>query len=90
MRFEWDPEKAASNSAKHGVEFADACGAFYDPVALTIIDDAAGEERYVTIGQDNLGRVVVVVFCWRGIRRIRIISARRASRTERRRYEEGI
>ncbi len=88
MDFEWDSRKAASNRSKHGVDFADMTGVFYDPLALTLADEDEGEERYVTIGIDNLARIMVVVYTWRE-KRIRIISARNASRAERRLYEEG-
>ena len=58
---EWDPPKAASNIAKHGVSFADAVGVLEDPYGLTVQDDYANEERFATIGCDCLGRVLVVV-----------------------------
>ncbi len=61
MEFEWDPEKAASNLAKHGIDFADAVGTFFDPLALTVPDDYSAEERFVTTGLDTLNRLVVVV-----------------------------
>lgn len=86
--FEWDDGKAASNSARHGVEFADACAAFFDPRALTRPDDHPHEERHVTFGMDALGRLVGVVYTWRGDA-IRIISARKATRTETRLYAAG-
>ena len=86
MEFEWDPRKAELNRTKHGVAFADAVGAFEDELALTIADDHASEERFISLGCDFLGRVLVVVFCWRG-ETIRIISARKATRSERRQYE---
>ncbi len=81
----WDPEKAAANLRKHGVDFADAATALADEVALTIPDDAESEERFVTLGMDALGRVLVVVYTWRG-EDVRLISARRATARERRRY----
>jgi uncharacterized protein len=84
---EWDPKKAAANLRNHRVDFADAALALHDEFAITVVDDDLGEERFVTVGSDALGRVVVVVFTWRG-RRIRLISARRATREERSRYEE--
>ena len=87
--FQWDPRKANANVAKHGVDFADAVGVFFDSIAITIPDLHQEEERFVTIGMDFLGRVLVVVFVWRGSQ-IRIISARRASRTERREYEDSL
>jgi uncharacterized DUF497 family protein len=87
MDFEWDPDKAVANLRKHGVDFADAVGVFEDEYALRREDpDAQGEQRFVTIGMDFLGRVVVVVYTYRG-KRIRPISARRATRRERASYE---
>ncbi|MBZ0073036.1 MAG: BrnT family toxin [Gammaproteobacteria bacterium] len=90
MELTWDPAKAAANLAKHGVRFADAETVLYDPDALTVEDtDAEGEHRYASIGTDAMGRILVVVYSYRG-NRIRLISARRASKKERRAYEEGI
>ena len=89
MSFEWDEVKADKNLRDHGVDFADAATVFEDDLALTISDDAPGEERFVTLGLDAPGRHLVVVYTWREDR-IRIISARKASKTERRRYEEGV
>jgi uncharacterized protein len=87
MDFELDPDKAVANLRKHGVDFADAVGVFEDEYALRREDpDAQGEQRFVTIGMDFLGRVVVVVYTYRG-ERIRPISARRATRRERASYE---
>jgi uncharacterized DUF497 family protein len=85
--FEWDPAKAAANRRKHGVSFADAVGVFEDDRALTLEDQHPEEERWVTIGRDPLGRVLVVSYCWRE-NRIRLISARKAARREVRSYEE--
>jgi hypothetical protein len=59
---------------------------FYDELAVTIRDDAIEEERFITLGMDALARVLVVVYTWRGDR-IRMISARKATRRERHRYE---
>jgi len=87
MDFEWDPRKAAANLRKHGVDFADAATVLHDEFAVTVLDDDSGEERFVTIGTDAVGRVLVVVFTWRG-RRVRLISARPATVGERRRYRE--
>ncbi len=84
--YEWDPRKARSNRVKHGVAFADAVGALEDPRALTEPDDNEGEARFVTLGLDHLARVVVVVYTWRGAN-IRVISARKATPSERARYE---
>ncbi len=85
--YEWDPKKAQSNLDKHGVSFADAVAVLEDELALTIPDDDPGEERFVTVGMDALGQVLVVVYTWRQDS-VRIISARKATRSERRQYEE--
>jgi uncharacterized DUF497 family protein len=84
---EWDLKKAAANLRQHGIDFADAATALHDDLAITVLDDETGEERFVTVAADALGRVVVVVFTWRGSQ-IRLFSARRATRAERLRYEE--
>jgi uncharacterized protein len=89
MPVEWDPKKAASNLVKHGVRFADAVTVLEDESAISVRDASADEERWVTIGRDALGRVLVVVYAWRGDR-VRIISARPATPAERRQYEEGL
>ncbi len=87
MEYEWDPAKAKANLRRHGIAFADAVLALEDPRALTMADpDASGEQRFVSLGSDPNGRVVVTVFTPRG-RRTRIISSRKASRNERRTYE---
>ena len=87
MDYEWDPEKAASNLAKHGVDFADAVGVLEDEWALTIREEhVEGEQRFVTMGTGFLERVLVVVYAYRR-ERIRLISARVATRDERRAYE---
>ena len=87
MRYEWDVEKNRSNVRKHGVNFADAVLALEDDDALTIRDDDSDEEdRFVTIGVDAVGRLLLVVYAWRG-EDIRIISARKTTRRERAAYE---
>ncbi len=87
VRIVWDPEKAQKNFRKHGVRFSDAEAVLLDPNALTEDDDVVeGGRRFVSIGTDTVGRVVVVVYCYRGDD-IRLISARRATRQERRQYE---
>jgi len=65
---EWDPRKATANLKKHGVDFADAATVLHDEQAITVRDDEEDEERYVTIGTDALGNVLVVVYTWRGER----------------------
>ena len=88
MAVEWDRAKASTNLRKHGVRFADAVTALEDENAISIKDDGEDEERWITIGMDSVARILVVVYTWRG-GQIRLISARRATRTERRQYEEG-
>ena len=87
MDYEWDETKAQKNRRDHSIDFADAVTVFEDDLALTALDDASGEERFVTLGMDAMGRLLVVVYTWRG-GRIRIISARKATKSERRHYED--
>jgi hypothetical protein len=89
LRFTWDPQKAARNVRKHKVGFPEAATAFADPLSLTIPDPdhSVGEERFVLIGQSERRRLVVVAHIERGDL-IRIISARPATRRERKTYEE--
>ena len=87
MEFDWDPRKAIANRRKHGVDFADAGTVLHDEHAITISDNSSDEEdRFVTLGMDALGRVLVVVYTWREDLP-RLISARRATRREQRQYE---
>ena len=90
LTFEWDHPKARSNLRKHGVSFEEASTVFADPAALTIDDPLHSDEedRSVTLGQSTRRRLLVVVFTERGDK-IRIISARVATRRERTDYEEG-
>lgn len=84
---EWDAHKAAQNLVKHCVDFVDAVSALEDELAMTVSDpDSEGERRYVSIGSDAIGRVLVTVFTERDAL-VRIISSRLATRGERRRYE---
>ncbi len=87
MRYQWDRNKALTNLNKHGVDFADAVSVFSDELAITIFDDRFEEERFITIGMDVLIRILVVVYTLRDDE-IRLISARKATRNERRQYEE--
>jgi len=91
LTFEWDLRKARSNLAKHGVGFEEASTIFGDPLSLTILDPehSLSEERYITMGRAFTGKLLVVVHTERGDN-IRIISARSASRRERKFYEEII
>jgi uncharacterized DUF497 family protein len=88
MEFEWDERKSATNLRKHGIAFSDATTVLSsDDRAITLFEETAGdEERYVTIGTDALGRMLVVVYTVRG-QFVRIISARRANKRERKEYE---
>jgi uncharacterized protein len=86
MPFEFDPAKARSNLRKHGVSFSHAEQALRDPMAVTVEDpDSTAEQRFVTLGMDALGRVLVVIHTQRG-ERTRVISARKASRGEAHQY----
>ena len=90
LSFEWDERKAKPNLAKHGVSFEEASTVFGDPLSLTIPDPAhsQGEDRSIVLGQSHERELLVVVHTERGDS-IRIISARRASRRERKSYEES-
>jgi len=88
--FEWDPVKAEANVRKHGVTFDEASTVFGDPLNLLISDPdhSLDEERYLLLGMSNRRRLLIVAFAERPPR-TRLISARRATREERRQYEEG-
>jgi len=90
MKCEWDPAKAAANLRKHGVSFEEAATALADDFAVTGADPdrSTGESRFVTFGASSAGRLLVVAHTERGDR-LRIISARPATKRERRIYEEG-
>jgi uncharacterized protein len=90
MRFEWDSEKAASNLEKHGLSFEEAATAFGDPLSLTRFDPdhSAEEDRFVLMGTTFSGLLVVVAHTDRD-KTIRIISARLATRRERKSYASG-
>ena len=86
----WDPKKAESNFRKHRIRFSDAETILFDPLALTLdYQDGDGEQRFVTIGSDAIGRIILTVYTYRGDT-IRLISARKATATERKQYEKGI
>jgi len=89
IEFEWDHAKAESNLKKHGVSFEEARSVFYDDLAVQFFDESLGEEtRFILLGRSNLSRVLVVVHCERGENDeiLRIISARKATKTERNFY----
>jgi uncharacterized protein len=89
LRFEWDPRKADSNLKKHGITFQEATTVFADALSITIADPdhSEGEARFLDLGLSHRHRLVVVSYTERG-KVIRIISARRASRSERKTYED--
>jgi len=89
LRFEWDQAKNRSNKRKHGVSFEEAQTVFYDDLAILIEDEEADEEeRFVLLGMSTTLRVLVVCHCFReNDDVIRIISARKADRQERRDYD---
>jgi uncharacterized protein len=89
LEFDWDPKKAASNLRKHRISFREAAMVFRDGFAFTYDDPkhSHGEQRYVTMGLSDQGRVIVVAHTTRG-ERVRIISARKATPRERKAYEE--
>jgi uncharacterized DUF497 family protein len=91
LRFTWDARKAAANLRKHGVSFEEAATAFGDPLSITVPDPdhSAEEERYVLLGMSENQRHLVVVHLERARDEYRLISARPATRRERRQYEEG-
>ena len=90
MRIEWDPAKAKSNLGKHGISFSDVEPAFYNEFALSMPDPfSPSEERFIVVGRDALSRVLTIAYTYRG-EHIRVISARPATKAERRTYEKGI
>ena len=90
MEFDWDPNKAASNLRRHHVSFGEAATVFSDPLSTTVPDPdhSLDEDRSITVGLSHRGRLLMVAHTERGDR-IRIISARELTRTERAQYEEG-
>jgi uncharacterized DUF497 family protein len=92
--FEWDETKSVSNFKKHKISFEEASTIFADPFLITLVDDfhSDREERFISIGQSEKNRVLLAVHTEREETRetivIRIISCRRATQTERKRYEE--
>lgn len=89
LDFEWDEEKASANLKKHKVSFAEAKTVFADPFAITIDDpkNSIDERRFIDTGASADGRILVVSYTERE-RKIRLISCRKATKTERKIYEE--
>ena len=90
MRFSWTSGKAARNRLKHGVDFADAVIALEDENALTVEDHGHDEQRFKSLGLGPRLKILFVVHAQRGEDCIRIISARKADRSETRQYYQGI
>lgn len=90
FEFEWDPDKAVRNLQKHGVSFEEASTVFDDDLFISFLDEEhwSTEERYITVGVSNQNRLLMVAHTERGVR-MRIISARSATRSEERYYEES-
>jgi uncharacterized DUF497 family protein len=90
LGFEWDPNKAAGNLERHRVSFEEAATVFDDPMFITLVDEdhSIDEERYITIGLSNRGRVLLLAHTDRK-GQIRIISAREATRKEKQYYAEA-
>ncbi len=91
--FEWDPEKAKGNLVKHEVAFESAATVFLDPIALSVFDEdhSGDEERWITMGFDRSGALLVVHHTFHNVDEstcsVRVISARKATKTEARQYE---
>lgn len=90
VEFEWDPAKASTNLTKHGVAFDEAATIFGDSLSVTMRDPdhSIDEDRYVVVGMSNRQRALLVAYSERGTR-VRIISARQLTRSERRAYENS-
>lgn len=89
VRITFDPAKNRVNVRKHGIDLAAVEAVFYDTLALTREDRDHAEERFITLGADGFGRLVVVAYTYRGEDEIRVFSARPAEPHERRAYDEG-
>lgn len=90
MLVQWDLAKARSNRLKHGISFSDVEPVFFDEFALSMPDNhSIAEQRFVLVGKDALQRTLTVIYTHRG-ESIRLISARKATKFERREYEKGI
>jgi uncharacterized protein len=94
LEFTWDPAKATANLSKHGVTFAQAATVFVDALALTVFDEEHSEfeERWFTLGMDSAGKLLAVAHTYTvtapATARVRIVSAREATRHERQQYED--
>ena len=90
MDIAWNPKKAAANLSAHGVNFAEAATVLNDDRALTREDrDALGEQRFVSLGMSATGALLVVVYTYREPDTLRLISAWKANKPQRKQYEKG-
>ena len=90
MAITWDPQKAKANFRKLRIRFSDAETVLFDPMTLTIEDQIINQEqRFLSVGSDALGRILVIVYTYHGDT-IRLISARKATSKERKYYDKGI
>ncbi len=90
MEIKWNPQKAEANFRKHKIRFSDVESVLFDSMTLTIEDQIIDQERrFLSVGSDALGRILVIVYTYHG-NTIRLISARRATPKERKYYEKGI
>ena len=90
MAITWDPQKAEANFRKHRIRFSDAETVLFDPMTLTIEDQIINQEqRFLSVGSDALGRILVIVYTYHGDT-IQLISARKATSKERKYYDKGI
>jgi uncharacterized DUF497 family protein len=88
VHLEYDPDKRATNLPKHGIDLDDAMPVLFDPSALVREDhDAEGEQRFIAVGSDALGRLLTVVYAYRPPDVVRLISARPATSKEKQAYE---
>ena len=89
LEFQWDPDKERSNVKEHGVDFAEAMTVFSDPLELTVPDPehSLGEARFLSVGESESGRLLVVYYAERTDERMRLIGARPVTPRERRGYE---
>ena len=92
LRFEWDPNKNEVNKKKHGLSFETAKEVFYDEFAILFDDPdhSIDEDRFLIIGSIKTEQICIVSHCYRDDDRIRIISARKATKAEKQVYQEGI
>jgi uncharacterized DUF497 family protein len=91
VKFQWDPKKATANIRKHGISFDEAVTVFKDPLALTFDDKAHSENEYreIVIGHSILNRLILVCFTERDEQVVRIFTSRRATKQEKKDYEEN-